>query len=68
MPTSLYLTARQPAKQARLLDLASSHTGLAYAYLAVANTIVKGCTLYDIQIVRDKNTTRVVDLFIVCKE
>ena len=29
MPTSLYLAAHQPAKQARLLDLASSHTGLA---------------------------------------
>ena len=29
MPTSLYLTAHQPAKRARLLDLASSHAGLA---------------------------------------
>ena len=28
MPTSLYLTAHQPAKRARLLDLASSHIGL----------------------------------------
>ena len=41
MPTSLYLTAHQPAKWARLLDLASSHTGLAQAYLAVANSLFK---------------------------
>ena len=32
-----YLTAHQLAKQARLIGLASSHTGLAQAYLAVAN-------------------------------
>ena len=40
MPISLYLTAHQPAKRARLLDLASLHTGLPLAYLAVANTII----------------------------
>ena len=29
VPTNLYLTAHQLAKWARLIDLASSHTGLA---------------------------------------
>ena len=39
MPTILYLTTHQPAKRARVLDLASSHNGLAHAYVAVANSL-----------------------------